>query len=113
MRPGSISVPGNIGSGAMNIDRGISVTNRRGHVGRMNRRRAATAEIDAFGKTSDGKITVDPNADLITKLKTAWKIFFPDKPKSLSPKEEGKKRLRMILVADRYVENGRKFQIGV
>lgn len=55
-----------------------------------------------MGIKSDGKkIEVDANADLITKLKAAWRIFFPEKSKSLSPKEEGKKRLRMILVADR------------
>lgn len=31
----------------------------------------------------------------------AWRIFFPEQPRTLSPKEEGKQRLRMILVADR------------
>jgi len=40
------------------------------------------------------------DADFFTKVKAAWRIFFPEKT-SLSPKEEGKKRLRMILVADR------------
>ncbi len=43
---------------------------------------------------------ISDDADFMTKLKAAWRIFFPEK-KSLSPKEEGKNRLRMILVADR------------
>jgi hypothetical protein len=43
-----------------------------------------------------------PDADFVAKVKAAWRIFFPEKQRPLSPKEEGKKRLRMILVADRY-----------
>lgn len=39
--------------------------------------------------------------EFVRKLKAAWQIFFPPQPKSISPKEEGKNRLRMILVADR------------
>ncbi len=31
----------------------------------------------------------------------AWRIFFPEKPKEITSKEEVKKRLRMVLVADR------------
>ncbi|KAK2079307.1 hypothetical protein QBZ16_002998 [Prototheca wickerhamii] len=31
----------------------------------------------------------------------AWRIFFPERPNDSTPKEEGKNRLRMILVADR------------
>jgi hypothetical protein len=69
-----------------------------------NRRRMAPRASSLSSSKLGGKnIQVDTDADLITKLKLAWRIFFPDKPKSLSPKEEGKKRLRMILVADRYV----------
>ncbi|KAL6770928.1 MINE1 [Auxenochlorella protothecoides x Auxenochlorella symbiontica] len=37
----------------------------------------------------------------VAKLKAAWQIFFPEKPPVLTPKDEGKNRLRMILVADR------------
>lgn len=37
----------------------------------------------------------------LDKLRAAWRIFFPERPPMLSPKEEGKNRLRMILVADR------------
>ena len=37
----------------------------------------------------------------MVKLKAAWQIFFPPTIASLTPKEEGKHRLRMILVADR------------
>jgi hypothetical protein len=40
-------------------------------------------------------------ADFARKLRAAWQIFFPPQTKSVSPKEEGKNRLRMILVADR------------
>lgn len=40
-------------------------------------------------------------ADFARKLRAAWQIFFPPQVKSISPKEEGKNRLRMILVADR------------
>lgn len=47
---------------------------------------------------SSGSLADD--ADFLTKVKAAWRIFFPER-KYLSPKEEGKKRLRMILVADR------------
>lgn len=44
-----------------------------------------------------------PVGDFFYKLKLAWRIFFPEQPRSLTPKEEGKQRLRMILVADRWV----------
>ena len=37
----------------------------------------------------------------MTKLKAAWDIFFPEQLPEATPKEEGKQRLRMILVADR------------
>ncbi|KAI3423975.1 hypothetical protein D9Q98_009809 [Chlorella vulgaris] len=47
----------------------------------------------------------DPEAGKVTdffhKLQLAWRIFFPEQPREMSPKEEGKQRLRMILVADR------------
>lgn len=46
-------------------------------------------------------VELSPDADFVAKVKAAWRIFFPEKQRSLSPKEEGKKRLRMILVADR------------
>lgn len=37
----------------------------------------------------------------VDKLKRAWQIFFPPDLAALNPREEGKNRLRMILVADR------------
>ncbi|GAB4813653.1 hypothetical protein N2152v2_000699 [Parachlorella kessleri] len=40
-------------------------------------------------------------ADFVRKLRAAWEIFFPERPRPLTPKDEGKRRLRMILVADR------------
>ena len=49
--------------------------------------------------------------DFITKLKAAWRIFFPPAPEKLSPKEAGKSRLRMILVADRSVHIPRPHQL--
>ena len=42
-----------------------------------------------------------PLVDFVRKCKAAYSIFFPPRPRSLSPKEEGRNRLRMILVADR------------
>eukprot|EP00199_Chlamydomonas_sp_CCMP681_P005674 CAMPEP_0119101730 /NCGR_PEP_ID=MMETSP1180-20130426/703_1 /TAXON_ID=3052 ORGANISM="Chlamydomonas cf sp, Strain CCMP681" /NCGR_SAMPLE_ID=MMETSP1180 /ASSEMBLY_ACC=CAM_ASM_000741 /LENGTH=240 /DNA_ID=CAMNT_0007085897 /DNA_START=37 /DNA_END=759 /DNA_ORIENTATION=- len=39
--------------------------------------------------------------DLITKIQLAWKIFFPDPPMVVTPKDEVMRRLRMVLVADR------------
>uniref|UniRef100_A0A7S0S6A3 Uncharacterized protein n=1 Tax=Chlamydomonas leiostraca TaxID=1034604 RepID=A0A7S0S6A3_9CHLO len=47
------------------------------------------------------KPTGNPVTDFMTKVQLAWKIFFPEAPKELSPKEEVKRRLRMVLVADR------------
>ncbi len=46
-----------------------------------------------------------PLADFARKCKAAFRIFFPPRPKSLTPKEEGRNRLRMILVADRCAMN--------
>ncbi|KAK9813193.1 hypothetical protein WJX72_010421 [[Myrmecia] bisecta] len=42
-----------------------------------------------------------PVSNFAAKLRAAWQIFFPAPAPKLSPKEEGKHRLRMILVADR------------
>lgn len=42
-----------------------------------------------------------PAVTFFDKVKRAWQIFFPPQPKALNPREEGKNRLRMILVADR------------
>lgn len=68
----------------------------------MRRRAGPRATSSTFGYTRSGT-DAESDADFITKLKAAWRIFFPEKQRSLSPKEEGKKRLRMILVADRYI----------
>ncbi|EFJ50648.1 hypothetical protein VOLCADRAFT_103855 [Volvox carteri f. nagariensis] len=40
-------------------------------------------------------------SDLIRKLQLCFDIFFPEKPKDVTPKEEVKRRLKMVLVADR------------
>lgn len=42
-----------------------------------------------------------PFGDFMRKVNLAWRIFFPEPEKVMTPKEEGKQRLRMILVADR------------
>ncbi|KAK9838388.1 hypothetical protein WJX84_000373 [Apatococcus fuscideae] len=42
-----------------------------------------------------------PVSDFMIKVRAAWRIFFPPAPMQSSPKDEGKNRLRMILVADR------------
>lgn len=34
-------------------------------------------------------------------VQLAWRVFFPEQQRLMTPKEEGKQRLRMILVADR------------
>ena len=43
----------------------------------------------------------DPMSTFVIKVQAAWRIFFPPKAADMTPKDEGKKRLRMILVADR------------
>ncbi|DBA71396.1 TPA: Cell division topological specificity factor, chloroplastic [Trebouxia sp. C0005] len=43
----------------------------------------------------------DPMSTFVFKVQAAWRIFFPPKQADMTPKDEGKKRLRMILVADR------------
>lgn len=43
----------------------------------------------------------DPMGTFVFKVQAAWRIFFPPKQADMTPKDEGKKRLRMILVADR------------
>ncbi|GFR51757.1 hypothetical protein Agub_g14209 [Astrephomene gubernaculifera] len=47
------------------------------------------------------KPTGNAVSDLIHKLKLCFNIFFPAKPKDVTPKEEVKRRLKMVLVADR------------
>lgn len=58
------------------------------------------AQVGAGGSSAD-KATDGGLTTFMRKLRAAWQIFFPPAPKSVSPKEEGKNRLRMILVADR------------
>ena len=53
------------------------------------------------GPAGNGKAPAGGLADFARKLRAAWQIFFPPPVKGISPKEEGKNRLRMILVADR------------
>ncbi|WPT12114.1 Cell division topological specificity factor-like protein [Picochlorum sp. SENEW3] len=69
--------------------------------------RPRVSPVSSYRRSEGSAMTMEKNlagisedADFMTKLKAAWRIFFPEK-KSLSPKEEGKNRLRMILVADR------------
>lgn len=47
-----------------------------------------------------------PVGEFMHKVRLAWRIFFPEQPRLLTPKEEGKHRLRMILVADRCALRG-------
>lgn len=56
-----------------------------------------------FQKSSpkNAALEVSPVTDFMTKVKLAWRIFFPPQGPTASPKDEVKKRLRMILVADR------------
>jgi hypothetical protein len=87
----------------------VNLARRRMAEGRPSSSGAASA---SGGGGASGKVVVDPNADLITKLKAAWRIFFPEALRPLSPKEEGKKRLRMILVADRCAALVRAASVG-
>lgn len=59
---------------------------------RRAQRQSAAPDADGFGL-----------GEFMRKLRAAWQIFFPERPRPLTPKEEGKRRLRMILVADRWV----------
>jgi len=65
----------------------------------MQSYRRAEGILGTLDKNADSG-SLPEDADFLTKVKAAWRIFFPER-KYLSPKEEGKKRLRMILVADR------------
>jgi septum formation topological specificity factor MinE len=56
------------------------------------------ARLRMTTKKSQDPETLD---DFVSKIKAAWRIFFPERERDLTPKDEGKKRLRMILVADR------------
>jgi len=81
----------------------MAMRGRRGKDGRnatvVSSRRT---DVDALmGYSASPNVSVSEDADLLAKIKAAWRIFFPEKKEKLSPKEEGKKRLRMILVADR------------
>jgi len=46
-------------------------------------------------------VPASPLTTFTRKLRAAWQIFFPPPPPVVTPREEGKNRLRMILVADR------------
>ncbi len=48
---------------------------------------------------------VNPVSEFLSKCTAAYRIFFPQRNRNLSPKEEGRNRLRMILVADRCAMN--------
>ncbi|BDA47661.1 probable cell division topological specificity factor at C-terminar half [Coccomyxa sp. Obi] len=61
----------------------------------------AAAARQKVGAAGADKAPAGGLADFARKLRAAWQIFFPPQPKGISPKEEGKNRLRMILVADR------------
>lgn len=67
----------------------VFVSHQRGGVRALSRKVAYDFE---------GKEGVDL---FLAKLGAAYRIFFPERPKALSPKDEVKQRLKMILVADR------------
>ncbi|PSC76208.1 chloroplast division site-determinant [Micractinium conductrix] len=52
-------------------------------------------------KQQAAEVPQGPLGDFLHKVHLAWRIFFPEQQRELTPKEEGKQRLRMILVADR------------
>ncbi len=61
---------------------------------------AARLKVSTPAATQRPKPT-DPMSTFVFKVQAAWRIFFPPKQADMTPKDEGKKRLRMILVADR------------
>ena len=76
----------------------IAATRRR--IGTRTTKPTSTTSPQSMNRSSTAVAVVEED-DFVAKVKAAWRIFFPEKQKPLSPKEEGKKRLRMILVADR------------
>ena len=76
------------------------------HARRWDADQLADRDVISLARGRLGKApppTDNPVADFVSKVQAAWQIFFPPRPKSLTPKSEAKKRLRMILVADRLV----------
>lgn len=64
------------------------------------RRKTAKAALPADAPPQRG-----PVKDFLSKCAAAYRIFFPPQQRNLSPKELGRNRLRMILVADRCAMN--------
>ena len=62
---------------------------------------AARLKISSVPAAPQRPKPTDPMSTFVIKVQAAWRIFFPPKAADMTPKDEGKKRLRMILVADR------------
>lgn len=63
---------------------------------------SSTMQYTGVGRSKKAQTPSNPLTSFIQKVSLAWSIFFPDTtPKEASPKEEVKKRLKMVLVADR------------
>lgn len=62
---------------------------------------AARLKVSTVAAAPQKPKPTDPVSTFVIKVQAAWRIFFPPKAADMTPKDEGKKRLRMILVADR------------
>ena len=62
---------------------------------------AARLKVSTVAAAPQKPKPTDPVSTFVFKVQAAWRIFFPPKAADMTPKDEGKKRLRMILVADR------------
>ena len=62
---------------------------------------AARLKVSSVAAAPQRPKPTDPMSTFVIKVQAAWRIFFPPKAADMTPKDEGKKRLRMILVADR------------
>lgn len=63
--------------------------------------RALAPRLTTTARAHRPSLRSSPTAVRMPQVQLAWRVFFPEQPRSLTPKEEGKQRLRMILVADR------------
>lgn len=66
---------------------------------------AARSKTASAASPPDAPPQQGPVKDFLSKCAAAYRIFFPPQQRNLSPKDLGRNRLRMILVADRCAMN--------
>mmetsp|Transcript_256 Transcript_256/g.435 ORF Transcript_256/g.435 Transcript_256/m.435 type:complete len:249 (+) Transcript_256:212-958(+) len=84
---------------------GLARTREIGHARRTRGVSVSAADSDDTLETLDAIVNKTPEMSFIEKLTAAFHIFFPKKRDESSARTEAKKRLRMILVADRCAMN--------